>query len=477
MNKLKAGVFVLISTLILKGSAQVPVTGWNGAGFFDVYPPQVAGWMGSDYVLRYRADKNIGINFTELQLLIELDRPIIYCAGLINTTAQENISAIQYLIDSDVNIISIELGNEPYNQKECNFDFNCYKTEFEPFVETAKIKWPDMPISYFAAPRPSEAGILAGNPHHKRWNDDLREYMETFAEPEDQISIHIYFNINEIPILKDTFLIEKRAFDIDTYYPDLDFFYTELFYEGYENMGLWDSTLNYLHEEFSTWMINISEFGIATESKYDVPGGIKNTIAYHALMSALWNKYKHYPQIKTMLEHNGNAPGAAGCITPAGNHDLNPNGYESLRRLALYTYSMQSMFPEQSYPADYFINSAGGYQFHFANMAAFGGYMQMNYDTSLYFISGSATYISGMNSYSSSGTCSFMGPETIENYEITGMQTVQFAAINEIYLPPWSYGYITVTFEKKVYPEPCPERCKYIRWAFWHWKKCKPCFE
>lgn len=475
----KYGVPAFISLLfisnILNGQAY---TGWNGAGFFDVYPSQVKEWMDGNYVLRYRADQKSGVP-DNINQLIELNTyynsigkafKIIYCAGLIETTPEENVEAIKMLLDNNVEILSVELDNEPYNQKICNFDFDCYKFLFEPHVNAIRKNWPSMHISYFIAPRPKDSGVMGGSERHAQFNNDLAAYLETYPNVNDEISVHIYFNSREIPTLTDSALIAKRPYDPEIYYQDLDYFYTSLFYSGYENIWLWDSTLNYLSKKFPDRNYNITEFGTDESGKY------KNTVAYHALMSMVWNSYKHYPGVKTLLEHNGNAKAGAGCITPASEkYDFNPNGFTSLIRMALPTWKMQNNRPNKSSDVSAKITSAGSYQYHFVNMGAVSSAIVLNYDTSLAVSDGTIEYITGTNSYSSMGACPFMGPGTIKNYEITGTTVDSFTTANEIYVPAWSYGYLNVTFIQKEVPVICPPKCS-KRWYFtFHWKKCKAC--
>lgn len=470
-------ILILISSFV---NAQTPQTGWNGAGFFDVYPPEVKDWLNGDYTLRYRADKKSGIP-DDVNKLIELNKyysekgvcfAIIYCAGLETTSPEENIATIDLILSNNISILSIELDNEPYNGQICDFDFDCYKLMFEPLVQAVRKKWPTMPISYFVAPRPKESGVLGGDKNHSAFNNALINYLSVYGTPYDEISMHIYFNAREIPTLKDTLLIKKRAYNPEEYYPDLEYFYAELYFSGSENIWLWDSSLNYLSKYFPDRSYNITEFGI------DESGNIKNTIAYHALMSMIWNNYKFYPGLKTMLEHNGNAKAAAGCITPASDKfDFNPLGLTSLKRLALPTWILQNMYPRKSNDIELPITAAGEYQYHFTNMGILPGVPVFNIDTSLFKIGNiTANYVSGKDIYSSMGACSFMGPGTVKNYEITGIESVVFDNASKIEMPAWSYGYITFIVEDIIIPVECPDKCSKWRFVFTHWKKCRICF-
>ncbi len=142
---------------------------------------------------------------------------IIYCLDL-QTDATSNYNAIEYLLNKSVPVKCIEAGNEEYAREKFNFVFASYKAAFRPVQDLINAKYPTIPFSIFLAPRPSDGGMAGGRSEHKTFNDAVINYMRTEADPEDEISIHIYFNSAEIAALSDTSLPQTVNHNSNTYF-------------------------------------------------------------------------------------------------------------------------------------------------------------------------------------------------------------------------------------------------------------------
>lgn len=471
----------IIFAMILNISSAQTLHGWNGSNFFDYYADYVGDWLvdgsgGYAMVIRYRADKEPGYPVT-LDSVITLhnkftdnanDLYVMYCANVDAATPIENITAINYLIAHDVNVIGVEMGNEMYNRQIYNFDFDTYKLAFEPIVNTIRANYPEMPITYCTAPRPKDAGILGGRNDHKKWNDGLSLYLDQFGNEFDEVTAHIYFNEHETPSTfgADTILNAKRAYDPNVFYQDLSDYYTTMVNECMDNVWLWDSTLAYLYRKYPGRNINITEYGIEDAGK------LNNTIAYHAIVNYVRHNYTDHPYIKTMMEHNGPGNSSPGCIFPSGEYDFNPNAYKTLRRLKYYTWQMYNNNRGPILYQNSAITLPGTYKVYYYNITPVNQVLNMVIDTNTLTIKDiTVNNIAGNSVYASSGACVFMGKGSVKNYEITGYGDYD-ADILE--MPSFSYGYFTFTVSTK---QICNVRCKKLGYLIFNWKQCKKCWQ
>jgi len=413
------------------------LTGTNGENWFNAQDTISRDWVinaipiGEAFTLRFRADKS-DFNVADISSLISLHTAfvnanrvlnVIYCINVMTGVAADHFANLQTVIGAGVIVVAVEFGNETYSGSQTNFVFSLYETLFNPVKALIQVAYPTMPLLVFLAPRPNESGVLGGRNEHSNFNNLAITYINAnnYVHP----VIHIYFNNNECPVT--TINPTAVTYDPAVYYSNLHNYYTDASNQALTNLSLWDLTLSYLNTNMPTKQIYITEWGFANY------GEIKNTISLGNVAWKIWNTYGVDNRIMALLQHNGLATGGAGFIFPVNpSVDLNPSNYVNLRRVDFWTYLL---FKEITNRISIIISTPGTYHipYYIGEITP-----QYTYIDTLKLVNLSKRLVSSTYIYGSSGATGWMDNNSVDNYEIAGIET----STNKSY----SFGYVTIEF-------------------------------
>lgn len=471
-------------------------SGFNGTNWFEASTDLTDSYIvgsapPSGFTLRFRGDKaetfevlmnevNALIAFKEKCDYADVELNVIYTAGLDDFTPVQHETAVSQLLSAGVKVIAVQADNEYYNKEKANFNFEYYKSKFLPVRDFIYNLDSSIPFVIFLAPRPSSTAIKGSRNIHRKWNDEVKEYLATASE-KDSVCIHIYPDGREIPTVKTT--PAKRVVD-ETLDEELDTYYTNLAEEAFVD-NHFDVILEYLNADFPDKPIYVTEFGIGS------PGKLKNTIGYSQAIFKYWLKYR--TKFYCLLEHNGVSLSLAGAMSPATKKDdlskLHTHSpfadLSTLPRLSLFTFALVSAIPDVIYnqfleelpetiTLDIQENKSVDYYFPFTNTSR---YLRINTFTIAKDVNIDDIYIEtvyGTTQYSSSGNAPFMSGGSPKSFEISSTEILVPTVIPNIdgtqsivcSIPEHSLGYLHLSLSKVQEKEPSrPWWCKYFSWA------------
>jgi len=240
--------------------------GFNGAGFFENYTPQVEQWLkdlntpftlrvpggaiakfadpwttpnrgwgltyaGVDSILQLYSnadEENAGDakakwhrktdaqpNYSYLDKLAELSTTfpglqVIWVAN-IYIDPQITVNILEYLLINGVNVVCVEMGNE--SSIQVGNDFQKYKSKALPVRNAIKARWPNMPISH-----PASAATASRESNKSRvWNLALNAILNG-----DWVTFHLYYDGREFSGLKAPVNYEDALLQIADYNFDFD---------------------------------------------------------------------------------------------------------------------------------------------------------------------------------------------------------------------------------------------------------------
>lgn len=424
--------------------------GHNGTNWFEVQTSQDKQWLlealapGQTYVHRFRADKDPGIS-PHIDALIDLHAflllngrylEVVFTAGLDESSVTDNIYMIDALHSAGVNIIAIEAGNEYYSREQANFDFEVYRTKFEPLLNALTGIFAAFEFAIFLAPQPSGIGLVGGRNDHKKWNDAAFAYMQ-IAPANVVPSIHIYFNEGEVPTM--TVLPERRVVTGNAFDTQLDDYFFSLYTEALLN-DHWATLLDYIRDN-----VGVLKNVYVTEWGYAAAGELKNTFGYSATAFRIWNNMRTLANT-ILLEHNGIAKTNTGFISPASAFDINPEGFKNMRRLDYWVFKLLNEIPVGTplLTGLFTALTEGVHYLYFINITTEPIETNIAFANGLRLKSGTLKYIQGSTYYSGCGAAAYMKKGTTPSMEISGPAVM--VAISE--LPQMSFGYIKIEVEK-----------------------------
>lgn len=402
--------------------------GFNGENWFQAMDDVAKQWIidatpiNKAFTLRFRADKP-DFDSGDLTKLVELHWAfanqsktlnVIFCAN-IKDDAQTAFGHIQFMINSGVNIIAVEFGNEVYSGTQANFIFQTYKNWFEPLRLLMETNYPNIPCLVFLAPRPKDSGVLGGRNDHKTFNDEAISYIN--SKEHLHPTVHIYLNDRECPTTIES--PTKTVIQADTYYPELQEYYNNVLTEAEDNYPtLWDNTLNYIHTRCPGKEIHITEWG------FDNYGDIKNTLALGKIAFQIWYTYSKDTRITSLLQHNGISMAGPGMIFPV--HPTldtpEPSGGKNKRRVDYWIYYIFRMF--EDYQVNNFYQELGPGKYVFTS--PFTPTLSQNCVVS----STSNHFINGLYLYSSAGATEWMAKNSVRSYEVSSIGEYDATKVN-----------------------------------------------
>ena len=398
-------------------------TGFNGENWFAAQDEQTKQWLldfipvGESLTLRFREDKD-GFNPEDIDKLIELHQyfednnrflSVIFCANIKDTDPNVHYERIIQVINAGVNVMAVEFGNEVYSGQQADFNFETYRTWFEPLKTLIEGMYPFMPMLVFLAPRAKDSGVMGGRNDHKTFNDAAIAYIN--ARENVYPTIHIYMNGNECPVLGTP--LEKVVYDPSVDLPTVNSFYNELLAAAVLNRKLlWDNTLNYMQDKMPTKRIYITEWG------FDNYGDIKNTMATGDFAWNTWLDYGSDTRIEVMLQHNGVSLAGPGMISPVhkSNDTPNPDG-KNKRRIDYWIFALYRLYLQYDVPFySGNITTVGTYaeKLSIAEPMTIGN-IELPGEVS---ITVTPAYITGSKIYSSAGATEWMAKNSIPTYEV-----------------------------------------------------------
>lgn len=445
--------------------------GFNGAGFFENYSPDVETWIRDlqvPFTLRvpggsiskftdpYTVRKGWGMTednirdwfahsgFDEdgsgldkwlrkaseqpdhsyMDDLIQLQKEcpqmtVLYVLNILNSTPEKNMDAIRYLMQNGVRIVGVEAGNEVYGKYK---SFDDYRKDFEPLFTMLRKEYPDIKKGLVAGANISRGDL-------QRWNRDLANYKGDY----DAVILHYYYTQRE---LGDAYSMipDDMTYTPGTYNAVLDNAFRKAYQEMMQKDILGDGVA-YAKKTFPGKEIWITEWNTKPADK------LNNT-----LLNGAW-QFKEMValrgQVAYLLMHNGVGPDKYAMISRKTKFD--DAGTSMVRRVAYWSFELASSEHDgiECKPGGNYALQPG------ADGKAYLYFINLDkaYNPSVHYgdntlQSASIHYISGKFLYSSAGVTGFMGKGQEPSYEIQGIQSGVFDGT----VPENAYGYIEFTF-------------------------------
>ncbi len=378
-----------------------------------------------------QADKDALESKSALQVLIDVSKQVHgfqvdYCLNVLQGNVQSNISAIQTLLDSGVQIISIVAGNETFFSYK--FNWEKYKNDFEPILKACEKQFPEIP-------RLICMGQEFDDKNHLQWNTKLINYINTTGNFISGVDVHYYLSKE----IKTAQAMHPKSFiyKADTYYPELEKAFDNyiLEYRANDEMG---ALINYLKLKLPGKIYHCTEFG-DKEAEY-----WSNTVANAAHIFTTYCKYRN--DFEILLVQNLIANWFWGARRPAGKYDINENNDEKINRCPWYALQLANEIPNNS-PAlidNIQINNSGIYYYYFDNA---GG---QTFTPKLTIKNGKLVgvechYLTGKYNYSSAGSTGFMAKGSDNTMEVKGIDIITSDKITAI--PKNAFGYLKIVVE------------------------------
>ncbi len=360
--------------------------------------------------------------------LIDLSRKlknlqVDYCLNVLQGNVESNISVIQTLIDSGVNIISIVAGNETFYSYK--YDFEAYRKDFEPIFKACEKKWPSIP-------RLLCIGQELGKSDHIKWNDALIQYMHETGNFISGVDVH-YYLFNE---LKEANTLHPKSivYYSDSTYPALDAAFEKYIALTKQDTGL-EEYIAYLKKNLPGKIYQCTEFGDKQAEYWS------NTIANAGRVFDIFCKYRNDFQI--LLVQNFIANWYWAARRPAGKLDANPEGLEKINRCHWYAIQLANELPyaTPSLKEKNEIEKPGEYYFYFNHTGEQSMMPDIKFKNCK-IINFEIHYLTGLHTYSSAGQTGFMAKTSQKTLEVQGTEIKKGISISEI--PANAFGYIKI---------------------------------
>lgn len=377
-----------------------------------------------------KADMEKRLTKSDLLDIIEISRgvnnfKIMYALNVMTGTVESNISAIQTLLDSGVQVISVVAGNETYISYNANWEK--YVKDFEPILKACAEKFPDIERILCISSQFDKK--------HASWDNELVKYVNANGSFISGTDVHLY-QANE---LKQATLLHPGKIHIQqgVFYPDLD-----QAFKKYIEL----TKMNSEADDFIAWYkktlpektLYCSEFG-------DKPADYwSNTIANAGHSFEIFCKYKN--EFTALMLHNLLGKWLWASRSPAGKLDVSQDSEKHLNRCHYYAILLANELPE-SYAVlsqDNVIETKGDYYFYFNTAGA----TELKPDFSLngnHISRIEVHLVSGEFPYSSAGGTGFMTKDSTPSYEVQGVSIS--ISQGQITIPANAFGYIIVSVE------------------------------
>ncbi len=347
-----------------------------------------------------------------------------YCLNVMQGTPASNLSAIQTLIDSGVNIISIVAGNETFFSYR--FDFERYRKDFEPIVKACKKKYPNIPVLLCI-------GQNIDSKQHIAWNNALISYINAHPDLVDGVDIHYYMaqELKPAIALHPKLLVMKK----ETYYPELDKAFAK-YIELYKKEDAFPSLIQYLHENLPGKIYHCTEFGDKNAENWS------NTIASAGHAFYIFCAYRN--DFNILLAQNLMGNWLWSARRPPSHFDENPDNVQRINRCLWYSVKLANEIPYDipELTGKITITKEGVYYYYFNN----AGGKACQPDIKFYGV-GLATYethyITGKYTYSSAGSTGFMDKGSDKSLEVKGITVDKSGSVAKI--PANAFGYVKIT--------------------------------
>jgi len=347
---------------------------------------------------------------------------VIWVTNILNSTIEEQATAIRWLFNNDINVHAIEIGNEVYGKYD--FDPEKYISDYLQFRGVI--------LSEFSQ---AKFSIVAGNfsrNDHIHWNTTLKDGL--YDNEYDFVTMHYYLTEAKLPEPFKSLPTEKLSVIADNpslasaadYLADDVNIGTALFQEINKLYGLFNKP------------ILITEFSSKPSSAFG------NMLVHGAWLQKQMTGMTLNIAVDTICIHNGIAPDIFGIISKKRKQDavdtdmvkrigwytlkfaLLPNTINGKFNIPKYVYNLRdtsnSLYVENIFNTSYTGHEITGYSFY---------------------------YVTGNSLFDSPGYIAHMNNTVEPSYNINGMASLSMNAnTGHFELPPFSYGVIIQHFEK-----------------------------
>lgn len=357
---------------------------------------------------------------------------VIWVSNIINSSIDEQFNTIKWLIDNNINLHAVELGNEVYGKY--NFDPAAYIRDYLALRTAVHAQYPNVKFSIVS-------GNFRGRKDHAMWNETLRRELK--ISEYEFVTIHFYIVQAEYPTPYSKLPKTKIAID-----------YTK------GNQSLEDASKAYVSEifegtRFFQEITDAADFYrkplLITEFNSKPSNSFGNFLVNGAWIMKQLSDVVSPVTVDSICLHNGIAPDIYGVITLNQKQDsiretmtkrigwysmffaLQPHVNDGFTKIDASVYNL-SAEPKTITLSELFIND------------------YINYEVSGYRV----LYVAGKYLYSSCGYIGHMNKSQTPTYEIGNYTELQLDPTTKtVTLPPNSYG--TIIMQLSYVPGTTPE--------------------
>ena len=120
-------------------------------------------------------------------------REVLFVVNITTGSVAENVDAIRVLLNNNVNVVGVEIGNEPYRDETTYPRASNYVTAGLPYAQAIRRNFPTLRIGWAAAPPLTSNRRVFGatrQTHYRNWNQDIATVKDSSFV--DAMVLHLY---------------------------------------------------------------------------------------------------------------------------------------------------------------------------------------------------------------------------------------------------------------------------------------------
>lgn len=341
---------------------------------------------------------------------------VIWVSNIINSNIDAQYEAISFLIDNDVDVVAVELGNEVYGKY--NFDPKEY---IEDYLALREQVLNDYDVSFSLI-----SGNFSGRKEHTKWNTALAALTPDLYE---FITIHYYLTEDKFPAVYANIPKGKLLVNYQTGNEDLN-----IATDRFVDYLMADFEPEYFINEMRAAAAFYNKPLLVTEFNSKPSGAFGNMLINGAW---IFKQLISCPEdiVNTICLHNGISPDLHGCITKMQKQD-DVVDLDMVKRIGFYSM----YFAMKKFVAN---NSALTFCQPVINLSDSSLPVALNVIPDDYTVIDRVyQFVSGDYLYSSCGTLGFMDSKQPKSYEIDDVYENLYYPEDEITAYPRSFGVI-----------------------------------
>jgi hypothetical protein len=402
----------------------------------------------ADYDIDIALPRSYMYDLIELQPQVPNFR-LIYNLNIFTSTVEDNLIAIQQLIDNGVQVSGIVAGNECYFVMD--FDYQKYLAMVDPIIVACKQAFPTIPIALLACPNGDpDYGVFRRT--HSDWNNAMFQYITENPGLVSALDVHLYLS-DEIQDATDMHPGPLKF--TGSYQASIDAAMKKYVTAYRREQLLYDTFPAYIQRNVPGINLWASEWNSIPAEKWS------NTIACGSYIFETFTKHGH--NFEYLLVHNLLASWVWGMVSMADKKiDINPSNLRNLPRIGIRALQMAQELQGKNFSwlsdnSNILEVVEGENYMCFSNLDtenALSAERILSMSVSLNSMTKRVKSVTVNNKsvkgtylYSSAGKTGFMAKGSTASYEVAN-----FTESEDLTLPKNSFGYLKVTVET----EPAP---------------------